>query len=208
LLGSYFATFDRLWPEMELTRHHPYIWSRVAQAEQAFNAAAPDLELMVLELGYIFGSMPGRTPLWKPLIDYINSPLPLFYPQGGTNMIAVEHVAEAIVGAIERGVGGERYPVGDENLTWAAWLDRLTALLGKRKRVLTIPTGLVRFAARFLILWHRWQRRESGLNPVKFIDVQTRDTFLDPTPSREALGYGCGGLDAALAKTVEACLRA
>ncbi|MBN2392834.1 MAG: NAD(P)H-binding protein [Anaerolineae bacterium] len=206
LLSSYFATFDRLWPEMELTKHHPYIWSRVAQAEQALNAAAPDLELMALELGYIFGSMPGRIPLWKPLIDYINSPLPLFYPQGGTNMIAVEHVAEAIAGAIERGVGGERYPVGDENLTWVSWLDRLTTLSGKRKRVITIPTGFVRFGARFLALSHRRQGRESGLNPVEFVDVQTRNTFFDPTSSCEALGYGRGGLDEALAKTVAACL--
>ncbi len=206
LLNSYFATFDRLWPEMELARHHPYIWSRVAQAEQALNAAAPDLDLMILELGYIFGSMPGRTPLWKPVIDYINSSLPLFYPKGGTNMIAVEHVAEAIVGAIERGVGGERYPVGDENLTWVAWLDRLTALVGKRKRVITLPTGIVRFGARFLALSHRRQGRESGLNLVKFIDVQTRNTFFDPTPSCETLGYGRGGLDEALAKMVKACL--
>ena len=122
-------------------------------------------------------------------------------------MIAVEHVAEAIAGAIERGVGGERYPVGDENLTWAAWLERLTAMLGKRKRVITIPKGLVRFAASFLTLWHRYQGRESGLDPVKFVDVQTRNTFFDPAPSREALGYGRGGLDEALAKTVEACLR-
>ena len=207
LLSSYFATFDRLWPEMELTKHHPYIRSRVAQAGQSFNAAAPDLALMVLELGYIFGSMPGRIPLWKPLIDYINSSLPLLYPQGGTNMIAVQHVAEAIAGAIERGVGGERYPVGDENLTWVTWLERLTALSGKRKRVITLPAGLARLGAGFFALRHRWQGRESGLNPMKFIDVQTRNTFFDPTSSREALGYGQGGLDAALAKTVEACLR-
>ncbi|HOT90442.1 MAG TPA: hypothetical protein PLJ78_14830 [Anaerolineae bacterium] len=33
--------------------NHPYIWSRIAQAEQALNAAAPDLALMILELGYI-----------------------------------------------------------------------------------------------------------------------------------------------------------
>lgn len=207
LLSSYFATFDRLWPEMELTKHHPYIWSRVAQAEQSLNAAAPDLDLMILELGYIFGRMPGRTPIWKPLIDYLRSPLPLFYPKGGTNMIAVGHVAEAIVGALERGVGGERYPIGDENLTWAAWLDRLTALLGKRKRLITTPTAFARFGAGLLAWSHRRQGRESGLNPVKFMDVQTRNTFFDPTPSSTALGYGQGGLDAALAETVAACLR-
>ncbi|HNT77795.1 MAG TPA: NAD(P)H-binding protein [Anaerolineae bacterium] len=206
LLSSYFATFDRMWPEMELAKHHPYIWSRVAQAEQSLNAAAPTLDLMILELGYIFGRMPGRIPIWKPLIDYLRSPLPLFYPQGGTNMIAVSHVAEAIVGALERGAGGERYPIGDENLPWVEWLSRLTALLGKPKRVITIPAAFARLGARFLVLSHRRQGRESGLNPVKFIDVQIRNTFFDPTPSCEVLGYGRGGLDEALAQTVGACL--
>ena len=31
VLGSYFAYFDRLWPEMKLSQHHPYIRSRVEQ---------------------------------------------------------------------------------------------------------------------------------------------------------------------------------
>ena len=30
-------------------------------------------------------------------------------------MIAVEHIAEAGIGAIEYGKDGERYPIGDEN---------------------------------------------------------------------------------------------
>ena len=206
LLSSYFLAFDRRWPELELTRHHPYIWSRVAQAEQALNAATPGLDLMILELGYIFGSAPGSRPLWKPLIDYLRSPWPLFFSKGGTNMIAVEHVAEAIVGALERGVAGEHYLIGDENLTWAEWLKRLTKLLGKQKRVITLPTPLTRFGAGLLGLAHRLRGKEMGLNPAKYIDVQTRETFFDPTPSRDALGYGHGGLDEAFAKTIEACI--
>ena len=50
IIGSYFAHFDRIWPEMELAVHHPYIRSRVAQITQSMQAALPDLELMVLEL--------------------------------------------------------------------------------------------------------------------------------------------------------------
>lgn len=205
LLSSYFTAFDRRWPELDLARHHPYIWSRVAQAEQALNAAAPGLDLMILELGYIFGSAPGSTPLWKPLIDYVRSPWPLFFPKGGTNMIAVEHIAEAVAGALERGVAGEHYLIGDENLTWAAWLHRLMAVMGKRKPVITLPTPLAKLGAGLLGRYHRLHGKEMGLNPVKLIDLMTRKTFFDPAPSRQALGYGRGGLDEAFAKTIEAC---
>ena len=41
---------------------------------------------------------------------------------GGTNMIAVEHVGEVIVGAIEKVKGGHSYTFGDENLTWVEFL--------------------------------------------------------------------------------------
>ncbi len=206
LLGSYFTYFDRLWPQMALTRHHPYIRSRHEQARQALEAAGPDLALMILELPYIFGAMPGRTPLWAPLIRYVASPLPLFFPTGGTNMIAVQHVAEAIACALERGRAGERYVIGDENLTWSDWLGRLARLAGREKRVVTLPAAAMRGPARALRLYHQLRGREGGLDPPAFVALQTAHTFFDPSPSRQALRYGQGGLDQALADTVRACL--
>jgi hypothetical protein len=166
----------------------------------------PGLELMILELPYVFGSLPGRTPLWEPLIRYIRSPLPLFYPKGGTNAMAVKQVGEAVAGAIEQGKGGERYPIGDENVTWADLLNRLSRLAGRRKRVITLPTFVVREMMRALYLYHRLHGKEAGLDPLEFTKIQTMNTFFDPTGSREALGYGRGGLDEALRDTVRACL--
>jgi dihydroflavonol-4-reductase len=206
LLSSYFAHFDRIWPELRLSEHHPYIRSRQEQERRSLEAALPDLELSILELPYIFGATPGRVPLWAPLVRYVRSPLPvLFYPKGGTNMVAVQHVAEAIAGALEQGRGGERYLVGEENLTWSAWLARLSALAGRRKRVISLPTWLIRLALQGVRLHHQRQGREGGLDPVELAALQTRDTFFDPEPPRRALGYGQGGLEAALAATVRAC---
>lgn len=205
VLGSYFAYFNREWPQLEMARHHPYIRSRVEQATACIEAGGDRLDVMILELGYIFGSMPGRTPLWKPLIDYLRSPFPVFYSAGGTNAIAVAHVAEAIVGAVEQGEGGQRYTIGDENLTWREMLTRLARADGREKRIITLPKFVVRAGAQFLKLSHRLQGREAGLDPVRFVEVQTRKTYLDPTPSQEALGYKRGGLDEAFADTVAAC---
>ena len=207
ILSSYFLHFDRTWPEEKLSEHHPYIRSRKEQAQQSMEVSMPDLQLMILELPYIFGSMPGRTPLWKPLIGYINSRYPLFYMRGGTNMIAVEHVGEAIVGAIEKGKGGHSYTVGDENLTWVEFLERILSILGKKKRIVILPTWTVRLGLRLVGLQHRLRGRESGLDPVRFAAIQTRNTFFDPAPAAEELGYGRGNLEEAFKDTVEACLR-
>jgi dihydroflavonol-4-reductase len=206
LMGSYFAYFDRIWPEMKLSEHHPYIRSRAVQITQVMQVSLPDLALMVLELPYIFGAMPGRIPLWAPLIRYIRYPIPLFYPRGGTNVIAIQHVAEAIVGAVERGKGGEIYQIGDENLTWKTLLARLSTAAGKKKQVITLPDWLVQAGMGLLDLYFKVQGREGGLDPVQFIKLQTAETFFDPASSRAALGYGSGGLEIAFQDTVRACL--
>ena len=206
LIGSYFAHFDRIWTDMRLSFHHPYIRSRQEQKKRSLEAALPDLELMVLELPYVFGSMPGRIPLWKPLINYIRSPFPLFYTTGGTNMIAVKHVAGAIVGALEKGKGGERYLVGDENVTWVDLLNRLSLMMDCRKRVITLPPFIVHTAMHTIRFYHKLHGKEAGLDPVAFVKIQMMNTFFDPSPSRKKLGYGQGGLDEALQDTVSACM--
>jgi nucleoside-diphosphate-sugar epimerase len=205
LLSSYFAHFARTRPELELAKHHPYIRSRLEQEQAGLDAALPELELSILELPYIFGAMPGRVPLWRPLVKYIAATPLLLYTRGGTNMTAVEHVAEAIAGAVERGKAGERYLVGDENLTWAEFLDRLGRAIGRRKRVFTLPNWTVLPALAGVKLLHRLQGREGGLDPVHLLELQSINTFFDPEPSRLALGHGSGGLDQSLAQTVKAC---
>lgn|SRR5450756_525125 len=123
-------------------------------------------------------------------------------------MIAIQYVAEAIAGALEGGVAGEAYLVGDENRTWADLLNQCSRLLGKRKRVITTPTTLVCGVFSLVKLLHRLQGRESGLDPVAFTRLQTAETYFDAEPARLALGFGSGGLDQALADTVQACLPA
>jgi len=218
LLSSYFAHFARIWPELHLAQHHPYIRSRVEQEQAVLDAAGdmtrfaanrdrvPSLSVVILELPYIFGAMPGRRPLWTPLLKYINSTPVIFYPRGGTNMIAVDHVAEAIAGAVERGRPGTRYLVGDENLTWVEFLHRLSRAMGKEKPVVTLPDILLRSGLRLVRMLHHIKGREGGLDPVHLLKLQTANTFFDPEPSRQALGYGQGGLDQAFAATVRAAL--
>lgn len=206
LLSSYFAHFARIWPELELADHHPYIRSRVEQEAAVLEYSGDGLDVMILELPYIFGQMSGRIPIWKPLVDYLYWPLPwVFYPQGGSAMVSVEHVAQAIAGALEKGVEGQRYLIGDENLTWKAFLMRLAAAVGLQKKVVTLPNWIVQIGLSGVKLWHGLQGREGGLDPAHFLALQTRNTFFDPLPAQRALGFTGGGLDKAFRETVEAC---
>ena len=57
--NSYFAYFDRRYPEMRLAQKHPYIRCRVEQAK-LLNEQKKKMQVVVLELPYIFGSKIGR----------------------------------------------------------------------------------------------------------------------------------------------------
>ena len=203
--GSYFVHFHEQWPELRLVERHPYIRSRVEQERQTTAVCLPDLAVTFMRLPYIFGAIPGRTPIWKSIVDYVRSPWPLFFTRGGTNMISVKHVAEAMVGALELGQAGKAYLVGDENVTWADWLGRIGRIVGRQRKVHTLPDGVPRFGLLSLRLVLKLQNKQRGLEPVHYMDLQTRETFFDPEPARQELGFGSGGLEEALKETVEAC---
>ncbi|MGV7975385.1 MAG: NAD(P)H-binding protein [Anaerolineaceae bacterium] len=209
IFSSYFLEFERRWPELRLAETHPYIRSRVEQEKAALAAAGDQMAVNFLLLPYIFGSIPGRDPLWKPLVAYLNSWLPwVFYPAGGSAMVSVSEVADAAVMAFERGEAGARYPVCAENLTWQDFLQRLGKILGKTKPVITLPKALVKLGAWFVALMHRLQGRESGLDLVPFVELQTRLAFLDLDYSARALGYAHAELEPDFVKTVQASLPA
>jgi dihydroflavonol-4-reductase len=204
ICGSYFATFERTRPHWKLAEHHPYIRARRDQARVAMDEAG-EMVVSVLELPYIFGSMPGRAPLWKPLVAYIASPWPLFYTRGGTSMVTVERVAEAIAGGCERDGASACLPVGDEDVPWERFTQTLSRLTGRQQRMIPLPAGLLVFGAWLFLIYTRLRGKEHGLHPVRFIAVQTSETYLDPAEldaSRALLGYGHGGLEAAFERTV------
>ncbi len=205
VLGSYFAHFNRLWPELKLAERHPYIRSRVEQEKVA--TSVPGLEGMVLELPYIFGTMPipGWKPIWAPLIKYLRSSKTIFYPAGGTACISATVVGRAIAAAIERGEAGQCYPIGQENLTWSEMLARLAQADQRQIKVVTVPTWAIRAGMLGVLLSHQLQGKESGLNLRHFAALQTAKTFVDPEISRRALGFEVDVLDDAFRKTVEAC---
>lgn len=101
ICGSYFSYFDKLWPEKQLSKWHPYIRSRRDQETMALSFAGEGFDVAVLELPYIFGAQPGRKPVWVFLVEMIRGMKgATMYPKGGTTMVTVRQVGQAIAGAL------------------------------------------------------------------------------------------------------------
>lgn len=209
VLNSYFAYFNRTFPQYNLAERHPYIKCRVEQASQAILAGSDIMDVMILELPYIFGTMPERPPIWKDLlVKRLQKQKIIFYPDGGSSMISVENVAEAVVGAIENGQHGQRYPIGDVNFSWNQMLRiMLNEMNMKNKRIVTIPCFLTSIYGKVLKNKEKKLGLESGLDlNYLFKDIMCRQFYFDSSIAAIELKFSRGGIEESIKKTIQACL--
>ncbi len=210
VLGSYFATWHRLRPELRFAETHPYVRARVDQARRAVAAGGGQhtggMDVSVLEIPYVFGTVPGQLPLWKTLIDGLRTvPLPL-YPVGGTSVVTAAQVGQAAAAASEKGEHDARYPLADEHLTWTEMLGLMLQALGRRRPVVGVPRLFLEPGLRHVARQLARRGQESGIDPRHLLrHVMYQHLYVDPTESLRVLGYRRGGVPEAIAATVAAC---
>lgn len=206
ILGSYFTYFNNLWPELELTKHHPYIKSRVEQMEIAFTYNSNNMNVVILEIPYIFGTIPTRTPLSSILKAQLNSHTHIYYPTGGTAMATAQEVAEAIEGAFLYSEGGKAYPIASVNLKWKDFLAYLLKLRNqKHKKMTPFSKGKTVQEMKKRMKNFAKEGNQHGLDLVKYLDFQKRDAFIDPVTCMNSLKYTPDDLHNALQSTLSAC---
>ena len=221
LLNSYFAYFDRIWPESHLAQRHPYIRVRVEQAEALIKVgdggvANGGMDVVVLELPYIFGSMPGRTPLWKEVfLDRFAGMPAIMFPKGGTNMIHVNGIAEAVVAAAYYGQHGDKLPIGNKDLKFKDMINMLMEDIGATKRYMGIPTWIATMGVKMTVVKAlKKAGQDSGLNYNYLMqDIQSKDLYYEDDVKKvqeylhyDELGFNGGGtIEDGIRKTAIAC---
>lgn len=206
--GSYFSYFAKKWPQMELTRWHPYIRSRIDQETMALSFADDHFDVSVLELPYIFGAQKGRKPVWVFLVEMLQGMKgAVLYPRGGTAMVTVRQVGQAFAGALERNRGSNAYPIGWFNLTWREMITIMNHYMGTpEKKIVTIPNFLFAMNAKQIDRKRREAGTEGGLLMSKFVAMQTAELFIDKTEACLPLGVTDDDIDAAIGESVELSL--
>lgn len=208
ICGSYFSYFAKTRPELELTKWHPYIRSRIDQENAAMEFADETFDVAVLELPYIFGTQPGRKPVWVFLVEQIMSMKKFtMYPKGGSTMLTVHQVGQAIAGAIEMNRGGNCYPIGYYNMTWKEMLAIVHKHMGcPNKRIITIPNWMYAIGGKKIMKEQKKNNIEGGLHMVKFTDLQCANLFIDKALGCDNLGVEPDDIDAAIGDSVRLCM--
>ena len=191
IMNSYFSHFDRIW-NGKLSANHPYIKCRREQAKTIIELGEEDIfDVMIIELPYIFGEMPGRSPIWKDVFVERFKKMPaILFPGGGTTAIHVTGVAECIVAAAFNGEHGKSYLPASENIKFKSMIKYMMASAGFPKKFIRIPACVGYLAGVSLISKEKKHGRESGLHLAKIMtDILSKDLFADCEKTKIELNY-------------------
>ena len=111
-----------------------YVTSRHNTSEAIMALHDANFKIVALNAPFVLGQIEGlEIPHLDALVAYAKGlipELPLFAPQGGTNHISSQSIAEACGNIIKKGLGGKAYLIGDENYLWHEYLAQWFELAG------------------------------------------------------------------------------
>ena len=112
----------------------PYVTSRHNTAVAVAAMGSDSFVTCCLNAPFVLGNIPGLVQDHvSALVHYAQGKLeglPVFAPRGGTNHMTSRSIAEAVLGALERGAPGRQYLIGDENFSWKEYLELWFAAAG------------------------------------------------------------------------------
>lgn len=187
VLGSYFSYLTKRHPEKGFEKKNKYIMSRLLQEKICQEAADDNFSVCVLELPYIFGTQPGRKPVWTILIEQIKFmdkwPLTM-YPKGGTAMLTARQVGQVICSAAEKEESGfTAYPIGMYNMKWKEFLSHVYNARGMnpRRKILGVSASMMKLGMIKAVRDYKSRNIDPGIDPMNLPHIMNIDLFIDPS---------------------------
>ncbi|MEO8190342.1 MAG: hopanoid-associated sugar epimerase [Acidobacteriota bacterium] len=140
------------------------------------------------------------TPTGKMILDFVNRRMPA-YVDTGLNLIDVRDVAQGHLLAAERGRPGERYILGNRNMTLKEIFDALSVITGIPSPRWKLPHWVPLAAAAVDLAVSRLRGREPSI-PLEGVRMSRHAMFFDSSRAVTELGLPQSDVFAALARAV------
>ena len=128
------------------------------------------------------------TPTGRMIVEAAAGRMPA-YVDTGLNIVHVDDVAEGHLLAFEKGVVGERYVLGGENMTLGEILGAIAAITGGRAPRVRIPHGLIMPVAYAVEAWTRFSGGDDPFVTVDGVRMARKKMFFSSGKARQSLGY-------------------
>ena len=129
------------------------------------------------------------TPTGALIINIIRKRIPA-YVDGGINLINVTDCARGIVAAMEKGRVGEKYILGNANISIKEYFDLIVKVAGKGlSPSVRLPERLAVFSG-YAYQLLAWISRKAPVTSASWVRVGSRYSWWDCTKAREELDLG------------------
>jgi dihydroflavonol-4-reductase len=142
------------------------------------------------------------TPTGRIVVDFLKRKFPA-YVDTGLNLVDVIDCADGHLLAMEKGVPGERYILGGENLTLKQILDKLAAITGLPSPSIRMPYA-VAYATGVVdtIVTGKMRQREPRVT-LDSVRMGRKKMFVTSAKAERELGWSPAPVDAALRRAVD-----
>jgi dihydroflavonol-4-reductase len=142
------------------------------------------------------------TPTGRIILDFLKRKFPA-YVDTGLNLVDVREVARGHVLALEKGIPGERYILGGENLTLKQILDKLAAITGLPAPKVRLPYVFALAAgAGDTVVTGRILRREPRVT-LDAVRMGRKKMWVSSEKAERRLGFNVVPADNALRRAAE-----
>lgn len=124
----------------------PYGFAKHLAEMEVQKAVAQGLDAVIVNPSVVFGARDVYRQSSSIIMQVARRRLPAL-TEGGLNAVHADDVIEGHLAALERGVTGERYILGGENMTHVNLVRRIAKIVGAPAPLLVLPAG----AARMLV---------------------------------------------------------
>jgi dihydroflavonol-4-reductase len=178
-----------------------YKRSKWLAEQEALGAAQAGMPVVIVNPTTPVGPGDAKpTPTGRTIVDFLNGRMPA-YVETGLNWVPVEDAAAGHLLAAERGLVGERYILGGQNLTLKQVLDMLAGVSDRPAPRIRLPHAAALAAGYADAAISRLLGREPRI-PLEGVRMARHSMFVDAGKARRELRFAPGPVAAALERAV------
>ena len=179
----------------------PYYLSKIYQEKQAlWYCEHRNLPIVVVNPALLLGSGDDRLSSTNDVRLFLKGQIKAI-PSGGLNLVDVRDAASGLIGAMHKGVPGERYLLGGENLTFRQWIAHTAHLAKVTPPRFQLPERAARMGAALLRSLFPLVGKDFELDDAT-IRMSSLFWYCDSTKARENLGFRTRPADETLRDTI------
>jgi dihydroflavonol-4-reductase len=186
---------DRVFPPATALR--AYLETKRASEALARSAEDQGVEVPVVNPDYVIGPWDQKPTSGAIIVALARRPIP-FYPTGGKCFVDAGDCALGHVFALERGLPGRRYLLGNFNLSYRDFMTLTARIVGSVPPFLPIPHAAVRLASQVGALYGRLvPHGGDGFDPYVLQSMQ-EERYRCGARARDELGIPCTPIETAI----------